>query len=86
MNLNEYKGSFLFKSPSSSSHSFIPNTAKLEMFTYSQSPIYRVSHVKYLELLISSEKTSIFLVDWDLMFKQIRITESNKSSSTQSEV
>ena len=26
MNLNEYKGSFLFKSPSSSSHSFIPNT------------------------------------------------------------
>ena len=28
MNLNEYKGSFLLKSPSSSSHSFIPNTAK----------------------------------------------------------
>ena len=28
MNLNEYKGSFLFKSPSSSSYSFIPNTAK----------------------------------------------------------
>ena len=26
MNLNEYKGPFLFKSPSSSSHSFIPNT------------------------------------------------------------
>ena len=35
MNLNEYKGSFLFKSPSSSSRTFIPNTAKLEMFTYS---------------------------------------------------
>ena len=34
MNLNEYKGSFLFKSPSSS-HSFILNTARLEMFTYS---------------------------------------------------
>ena len=34
MHLNEYKGSFLFKSPSSSSHSFIPNTAKLKMFTY----------------------------------------------------
>ena len=29
MNLNEYKGSFLLKSPSSSSHSFIPNTAKI---------------------------------------------------------
>ena len=36
MNLNEYKGSFLFKSPFSSSHSLIPNTPKLEMFTYSQ--------------------------------------------------
>ena len=35
MNLNEYKGSFLFKSPSSSIHSFIPNPAKLEMFRYS---------------------------------------------------
>ena len=34
MKLNEYKGSFLFKSSSSSSHSFIPNTAKLEMFTF----------------------------------------------------
>ena len=28
MNLNEYKGSFLFKSPSSSSHRFIPNAEK----------------------------------------------------------
>ena len=37
MNLHEYKGSFLFKSPSFSSHSFMPNTAKLEMFTYSLS-------------------------------------------------
>ena len=32
INLNEYEGSFLFKSPSSFSHSFIPNTAKLGMF------------------------------------------------------
>ena len=30
MNLNEYKGSFLFKLTTSSSHSFIPNTAKLK--------------------------------------------------------
>ena len=29
MNLNEYKESFLFKSPSSSNNSFIPNIAKL---------------------------------------------------------
>ena len=36
MNLNEYKGSFLFKSPSTSSHSFIPNTPiNQEIFTYS---------------------------------------------------
>ena len=47
MNLNEYEGSFLFKSPSSSSHSFIPNIAKLEMFTY-------------LESLVPWEKNSIF--------------------------
>ena len=34
-NLNKYKRSFLFKSPSFSSYSFISHTAKLEMFTYS---------------------------------------------------
>ena len=28
MNLNKFKGSFLFKSPSSSSHSFIPQHSK----------------------------------------------------------
>ena len=36
MNLNEYEGSFLLNSPTSFSHSFIPNTAKLERFTYMQ--------------------------------------------------
>ena len=35
MNLNEYIGSFLFKSPSSSSHSFIPNkTGNVYIFVY----------------------------------------------------
>ena len=34
----------MFKSPPSSSYNFIPNTTKLETFTYSKLPIYRFSH------------------------------------------
>ena len=78
MHLNEYKGSFLFKSPSSSSYSFTPNTAKLEMFTYSLSQTYRVLHLKFLVSSVPWEKTSIFLACWDLMFKQILITKPKK--------
>ena len=78
MNLNEYKGSFLFKSPSSSSRSIIPKTAKLEMFTYLCWPIYRVSRLNFLESLVPWENTSIFLVRWDLTFKQILITKTQE--------
>ena len=46
MDLDEYKGSFVFKSSSSFSHSFIPNRRILEMFTYS----YR----QYTEVHISN--------------------------------
>ena len=60
MNLNEYKGSFLFKSPSSSSHSFIPNTAKLESLRIrNRQYLYRVSPLKFLEAPGPWEKTSL---------------------------
>ena len=76
MNSNEYKASFLFMAPSSSSHGLIPNTAKLEMFTYSYSPIYRVSHLKFLE---SSVPWKNFLVCWDFDVQCIFfITERKK--------
>ena len=41
---------------------------------------------KFLELSVPWENTSIFLVQWDLMFKQILVTKPKKSSSTQSEL
>ena len=39
----------MLKSPSSSSHNLISYRAKVEMFTYSLSEIYRVSQLKFLE-------------------------------------
>ena len=87
MNLKEYKGSFLFKSPSSSSHSFIyPNTGKLEMFSYSKSPIYSVSHYKFwshrfLERIFDFFSPSGFDVQTNSDHKA-----QKKSSSTQSEL
>ena len=73
MNLNEYKGSFLFKSPSSSSHSFIPNTAKLGMFTYNYQ--HTVFHISNFWSHWSLGKNLDFLVHWNLMFKHILITK-----------
>ena len=45
MNFNEYKGSFLFRSLSSSSHSFISNTAKLKMFILTCNCQYTEFHI-----------------------------------------
>ena len=39
---------------------------------------YRVSHHKFLESSVLWEKTSIFLVRWDLTFKQILVTKPKK--------
>ena len=50
---------------SSSSHSFISNTATLEVFAYLLLAIYRISQLKFLESSIPLEKTSIFSVPWD---------------------
>ena len=77
MNLNECKGSFLFKPPSSSSRSFIPNTAH-------QYTEFQISN--FLESSVSWEKTLIFLVLWDLRFKQILITKPKEAKSPQSEL
>ena len=71
MNLNEYKGRSVSESLSSSSHSLKSNTAKLVMVIYLSSAIYRVSHINFLELSVPWEKTSIFLVPWDLTLKEI---------------
>ena len=86
MNLNEYKGRSVSESLSSFSHSFIFNTAKLKMFTYSLSAIHRVSHLTFLESSVLWEKTSNVVVLYDFTFKEILITKPQKSSSTQSEV
>ena len=43
------------------------------MFTYSLLPIFKVSHLKFLESSVPWDKTSIALVRWDLTFKQILI-------------
>ena len=45
MNLNEYKGWYVCRLPSASSHKFIPDIAKQEMFTYSWSAIYTEFHI-----------------------------------------
>ena len=59
------------------SRDLLPAIAKLEMFTYSTLPIYRVYHLKFLESLVPWEKTSIF---WDgpLFFNRGRDTFSLK--------
>ena len=48
--------------------------------------LFQELNFKFLELSVPWEKTSIFLVQWDLMFKQIPVTKPTKSSSTQSEL
>ena len=69
MNLNAYKGSSLFKSPSSSSHIFTPNKAKLEMFTYSQSSIeFHISNF-WSRAWVPWGKTSIFDVQTNSDYK-----------------
>ena len=47
--------------------------------------LFQELNFKFLELSIPWEKTSIFLVQWDLMLKQILVTKPNKSTSTQSD-
>ena len=67
MNLNEYKESFLFKGPSSSSYSFIPKTIKTGNVY-----IFVIANIQ-------SFTSQIFGVigplgqRWDLTFKQILI-------------
>ena len=68
MNLNEYKVSLLFKSPSSSSHSFILNTEKLKMFTYFTYQIFGV--------VDPLGENLDFFVPWDFTFNQILTTKS----------
>ena len=48
--------------------------------------LFQELNFKFLELSVPWEKTSIFLVQWDLMFTQILVTKPKKSSSTQSEL
>ena len=48
--------------------------------------LFQELNFKFLELSVPWEKTSIFLVQWDLMFKQILVTKPKKSSSTQLEL
>ena len=58
MDSNEYTGSFLFMSPSSSSRCFISNTAKLKFVIAKKNG---VSHLKFLESSVPWEKILIFL-------------------------
>ena len=37
--------------------------------------LFQELNFKFLELSVPWEKTSIFLVQWDLMFKQILVTK-----------
>ena len=48
--------------------------------------VFQELNFKFLESSVPWEKTSILLVKWDLMFKQILVTKPKKSSSTQSEL
>ena len=48
--------------------------------------LFQELNFKFLELSVPWEKASIFLVQWDLMFKQILVTKPKKSSSAQSEL
>ena len=48
--------------------------------------LFQELNFKFLELSVLWEKTSIFLVQWDLMFEQILVTKPTKPSSTQSEL
>ena len=82
MNLNEYKGSFLFKSPSSWSHSFIPNTAKLYIFVVVNIESFTSEIFQVVGLL---GENLDFLVRWDLTFKQILITKPEKNRSVLSQ-
>ena len=75
MNLNEYKGRSVSEALLSSSHSFICDTEKLEMFTFLQLAMHRVLRLKFLESSDPWKKSSIFLVSWDLRFKGILIAK-----------
>ena len=48
--------------------------------------LFQELNFKLLESSVPWGKTSIFLVQWDLMFKQILVTKPKKSRSTQSEL
>ena len=74
MNLNEYKGLFLSKSPSSSSHSYIPNTAKLEMLTFVIANIQSFTSQIFGVVGLLGENLD-YLDRRDLTFKQILITK-----------
>ena len=91
MNLNEYKGLFLFKSSSTSSHSFIPKTVKLEEDDDLHVYIFVIANIQSFTSQIFGVVGPLgenldFLVCWDLTFKQILITKPKKSSSAQSEL
>ena len=43
--------------------------------------LFQELNFKFLELSVPWEKTSIFLVQWDLMFKQILVTKPRKNQA-----
>ena len=48
--------------------------------------LFQELNFKFLESSVPWEKSSIFLVQWDLMFEQILVTKPKKSITTQSEL
>ena len=76
MNLNEYKRSFLTKSPSSSSHSFISNTAGKTGNVYTLVIANIQSFTPKIFGVVGPLGENLdFFNCWDLTLKQILITK-----------